>query len=47
MKWLLKECGLNDDIFKKLEDQQINQFNIAYLSQDDLKNIGLPFGPSR
>ena len=32
MKWLLKECGLNDDIFKKLEEQQINQFNIAYLS---------------
>ena len=32
MKWLLKECGLNDDIYKKLEEQQINQFNIAYLS---------------
>jgi hypothetical protein len=32
LKWMLKECGLGEEFFKKMEDQQINQFNIAYLS---------------
>jgi hypothetical protein len=32
LKWLLKECGLGDEYLKKMEDQQINHYNIAYLS---------------
>lgn len=47
MEWLLKECGLHEDSFKKLKDQQINESNIGYLSYDDLKNLGLPLGPAR
>jgi len=47
MAWLIEQCGLQASDLQKLKDQQINEANIEYLTAEDLKNIGLPIGPSR
>jgi len=47
MEWLVKQCGLKQADLDKLKEQQINENNIEFLTAEDLKNIGLPIGPSR
>lgn len=47
IQWLLNQVGLGDENLAKIKEQKINDGNIAFLSYDDLKNMGFPIGPSR